>query len=868
VKGFMSDELTIYINPEDDLTTVRERLEVISAPRLTMVIPPQTQLRSHVAWKLLYARAQELGKEVVIVSSDPQVRSIAHAVKFKVAHSLETLPGTGKSGLGQLPGRASNAGSARTRTSPPASSRSSSAKASSEPRSARNRRGASNARASRARTPEAGWHGDLEHLPQAEDTIKAGIGPLASDDSPKQYSPSYDFRIHTLPSIHPLSDQIEEPDLLVEDYKQTQDIRLAAREGQKRLRETDRPSETQPEKTGIVPERDAEEALPLSSPTQQSHTADNPFTDIPPQTEQDSAVSLEGFDTNTIEDAENLPDSVIDSIIDSPIEYPGDKDHMTSSPPSDRPLMPTETEQASNDEEQGKSPSRIHDIPPRRKHSSKLPLTSLTPSETLKWQLEEDALPPIEEPQVEPRSSRPMQSSISGTRSPDPLPPNSAANPTPRTSIGRGQQTQTSPIPQPAQRRLEPEATRTRTGFRLPHVTHIQTSRKIPVAIVIAILVLIAAWLLISFGPTAKIAVGIATRNYSKQVTLMAKVGQQAQKFSKVFTNTGKGTATGSQAMGTNPAHGKVVFTYSGSNPNGIAIPTGTIITTAGSNPIQFVTTAEVLVQPNASPPVSIQAVKSGEDGNVDTNTITVIPANTLKSIAQAQTPPITISDLKLSVVNEAPTTGGGAKLVPAVTDQDLTTVKNDLSQQLQNKINAWQQQLSSTGAVSTPQMTTILINAPKVNEIEASGTFPATIRVTATVLVVHIPDLQRAAIKQLNDAIKNDMSYAGDAILTDVNPAVAINQLKLISESANSVAFTFNATVKTGPKQITEEYIQQLTMGKSLSDARTALIKIPRVKMVDITVSPSFIPWVVHWDRHVNVTIYPAAGSIPHKKG
>ena len=122
----MSDELIIYISPDDDLTTVRERLEEISARRLTMVIPPQTQLRSHVAWKLLYARARELGKEVVIVSSDPQVRSVAHAVKFKVAHSLESSPATGKSRPAGRSGRTSSSGGARTRTSPPVSSRPSS----------------------------------------------------------------------------------------------------------------------------------------------------------------------------------------------------------------------------------------------------------------------------------------------------------------------------------------------------------------------------------------------------------------------------------------------------------------------------------------------------------------------------------------------------------------------------------------------------------------------------------------------------------------------------------------------------------------------------------------------------------------------
>ncbi len=100
----MTDELTIYISPEDDLTNVRERLERITTRRVTLVIPAQTQLRSHVAWKLLHARARELGKDVLIISSDPQIRSVAQAVKFRVAHSLESPP-TGKSRTGGRPTR-------------------------------------------------------------------------------------------------------------------------------------------------------------------------------------------------------------------------------------------------------------------------------------------------------------------------------------------------------------------------------------------------------------------------------------------------------------------------------------------------------------------------------------------------------------------------------------------------------------------------------------------------------------------------------------------------------------------------------------------------------------------------------------------
>src|SRR5947209_17124360 len=90
----MSDEQTIYIGPQDDLTNVRERLERIPAHRVTLVIPSQTLLRSLIAWRNLYARAQELGKEVLIISSDPQIRSVAQAAKFKVASLESGPPGT------------------------------------------------------------------------------------------------------------------------------------------------------------------------------------------------------------------------------------------------------------------------------------------------------------------------------------------------------------------------------------------------------------------------------------------------------------------------------------------------------------------------------------------------------------------------------------------------------------------------------------------------------------------------------------------------------------------------------------------------------------------------------------------------------
>jgi len=95
----MADEQYIYLSPEEDLTSVRERLQKIPNRHIVLVVPPQTQLRSHVSWRLLHARAREQGKDVSINSPDRQIRSVAKAVGFKVVDSLEA-PGSGKSRTG------------------------------------------------------------------------------------------------------------------------------------------------------------------------------------------------------------------------------------------------------------------------------------------------------------------------------------------------------------------------------------------------------------------------------------------------------------------------------------------------------------------------------------------------------------------------------------------------------------------------------------------------------------------------------------------------------------------------------------------------------------------------------------------------
>ena len=115
----MTNEQIIYLGPEEELTSVRERLENTQAGRIVLVIPPQTQLRSHVGWRLLHSRMRELGKDVLVISSDRQIRAVAKAVGFRVADSQETSP-SNRPRLGSRPTRTDTGGrtNLRSRTLP------------------------------------------------------------------------------------------------------------------------------------------------------------------------------------------------------------------------------------------------------------------------------------------------------------------------------------------------------------------------------------------------------------------------------------------------------------------------------------------------------------------------------------------------------------------------------------------------------------------------------------------------------------------------------------------------------------------------------------------------------------------------------
>src|SRR6266516_4646319 len=442
----MSDEkTTIYISPEDDLTSLRERLEKIPARSITLVIPTQSQLRSHVAWKLLRARSRELGKEILIVSTDPQIRSVAQAVKFKVAHSLESSP-TGKSRPPSRPGRAAlgNRGRPTGSIQRPASAR-----------------GASDLRGTgsmRPPQPDPGnqWSPSSSDRSFAQpesdenyltDAIAAGdihdIDPSAVEDdhfdTPDKHS--YDFRINTSPPIHPLSQQQleEEPDLLLEDFHQAQNIRQAA--SQKGASEPDdmdygdygEYSDGQSGSTSSTQDIPPEDSLQNLRMTPLPRLGDDPFASMddalpPPAAEQRGSVpAIEGFDTHehTIQNVSDMPTDVLHG----GVEYQGDQGDFVVDSDTPSPARPW-SEPIAEDDQDRAGPARTYN---RRRSSrtGRQPAPPASPVGPGQDYGSYDALPPIPD--------RPTQETPQAPSAFPPLPSTPAASGTssmPRISRG------------------------------------------------------------------------------------------------------------------------------------------------------------------------------------------------------------------------------------------------------------------------------------------------------------------------------------------------------------------------------------------------------------------------------------------------
>src|SRR5258708_16529007 len=419
----MTDEKIIYLGPEEDLTSLSERLEKTNAGHITLVIPPQTQLHSLVGWRLLHSRMRKLGKDVLVISSERQIRSVAKAAGFRIADSQESSP-SAKRRPSSHPSRSSTGGKT------PQSSQNLPGRGSPENRAQRQRqlpnqpRVATNDRQQVQQTQRETSSG----VSRADEMLSGSDTGAASSTYGRQdtqFRSPKDLHIDTSPSIRPhvAGQGDDELDAWAVDYNVSQSIREAA---QGTDAGTVSPSAGKREPSSGIPRQESKTSLPAGNENDPfAYMEDRQPASLP---EQRGSTHIEDIESG-IPDIADVPTDEFEY----QIEDMGDEGAVFlqqdfSPPPWSEPAV----------EEPGRAEMpRGYGAPPRNSRMGKLPLQDID---------DEEKLPPVPE-----QPTYIMPSPSAAVRSP--------AMPTPSTAGNRGPQ----PIIQPPARSVSTKAASPKT---------------------------------------------------------------------------------------------------------------------------------------------------------------------------------------------------------------------------------------------------------------------------------------------------------------------------------------------------------------------------------------------------------------------
>jgi Baseplate J-like protein len=889
----MPDEQIIYLDPNDELTRVREKIEEVPTRRIIMVVPQQTQLRSNVGWRLLHARARELGKEVQVISPDRQVRAVAKAAGFRVSQPQE----------GSSPGR--------TRVAPPQNPRSVVERRGMQRQRQLFNRGSASSQGTRRREPAvpppspAPEDVPTETLPP-RNTWSQQENPPAPPEEPGEpasrqgnedvgtrfiasahdaYPPveiiedddfgrPFEFRIdqEQQPAARPLTahpDEEEQQDPYIQDYDMARRIREAAQEGR-----ASNPALDEQEPTSASPSSPPSR---FSTPPEPSHP--DPFEEhieelspslIPEQ--RGATFSPDVYDM--------APD-----VADLPTEEHRIEDVIEPVDSQDFPTREWENEYFNEPGERFPAPGDAGARSGRR--SGKLPRSF--------DEDDEDYLPPADQPTAI-RSNRPAPSgSLSARRSgsrgaqvppqPTAAPPQSTAHQQPAA-----RSVTTRPVSQSPRTQQPPAQSRPVIRSKIPGATAAprrprQPSRhrgRLITLVVVAVLVilLLGGVGFFYYGTTATATITVPSKTISlNSLKLVASTSTQS-KFpnsvaSQLLTDnasvSGTGTATGLTKQGNSAASGIVNFTNNGQQL--VTVPSNTQLTTnAGAGSIPFITVATAVIPPASSGtayvPIPVKAQNTGSSGNVAANTITVVPSTSITTIAQASS--LSTSQINLTITNPAPLTGGGATQVPTVTQNDLQALKNSLHPQLQAQIKTWLQKQLHQGDISGtffpdvvgsahPLPQEQLTQAPPAGTALTGKTFNGTLSVTVNLLVVRYSTVLAAAQSQLNAAAR---ASRPNPYALATPPHVQVNKL---SGSSSKDGKTINITLSASALAVLQVDTQSLSMflaGKT-KDQATSVISDgeagPRgVEKVDISISPAFLSIMPFRSDHIHIVVLP----------
>ncbi len=262
--------------------------------------------------------------------------------------------------------------------------------------------------------------------------------------------------------------------------------------------------------------------------------------------------------------------------------------------------------------------------------------------------------------------------------------------------------------------------------------------------------------------------------------------------------------ATGRRMAPSAHAKGTVVFTNRIDQE--VRIPKGTRVSTSTGQAITFRTTEEATLPPErgARVEVPIEAEKPGPRGNVRAFTITQVSG------------PLA---LQVSVINPAPTTGGGVQQVAVVTQRDKETAHREAIRQLTQKAIQELTQKQRPGEFIPRETLQYFVMAETYDHF--SGDEAEKLGLRMRLLMRGIAVDGNAARQLAQEKLRRDLPPAGrlvrDSVRTKVGPVTAWDP------TTQTVYFTVRAE-GTYVLDIDESEVRNAIAGKSIQEAAVIL--------------------------------------------
>jgi hypothetical protein len=295
-------------------------------------------------------------------------------------------------------------------------------------------------------------------------------------------------------------------------------------------------------------------------------------------------------------------------------------------------------------------------------------------------------------------------------------------------------------------------------------------------------------------------------------------------------------TATGSVIFPDEPALANLKFTNKSKRV--INIPTGTIVATAGSDPVRYMTisTSDVTIDPNKSIIVPARSIKPGSSGNLPPSKLVVIEGDLGR-------------DLK--VTNPDATQGGTNATVPAPTAQDLQILEARLRSQLkQVALTQIQSILPDEDTLISPTLSIIeTIDEASIPSIgEPGNQLELTVRLRFKSQVVS-GEVLRSLVIPIIDS-NTPVGYS------PIISTLQITQLSKPSLSQDGIAhWTVTATRKLQVEIQTSQAID-LVKGATVAKAKEYLsASLPLIGQAQIVLTPSWWPRLPFLTMRIQVT-------------